>query len=70
MTIPFWRNDNKSKLYELKIITNNMKDRLQILKNNTWDQNSIETLEKLIDRLEQSHLELLDNNLKSFFKKG
>ena len=70
MTIPFWRNDSKSKLYELKSITNNMKGRLQILKNNTWDQNSIETLEKLIDRLEQSHLELLDNNLKSFFKKG
>lgn len=69
MTIPFW-NSNKPNLYELKSITNNMKDRLQILKNNTWDQNSVETLEKLIDRLEQSHLELLDNNLKSFFKKG
>lgn len=66
----FWRDDTKSKIYELKSVTINMRDRLQILKNNTWDQNSVEAIEKMIDKLDNIHSELYDSKLKSFFKKG
>lgn len=70
MTIPFWRNDFATKIYELNSITTNMRIKLQTLKDNTWDQNNIEAIEKLIDKLDENHLELCRCNMKSFFKKG
>lgn len=56
------------KVFEMSNIIKNIKSDVQILKNNTWDQNTISSIEKLLDRLESINLDIVEEKVTSSWK--